>query len=269
MRSSRSVLARGLVVLAMVSATAPSVLAAEAAAQESKDWEFRIVPYIWGAGIQGDVGIGRLPAQGVEASFSDIWNNLEIAGMAAFEARKGRWGVLVDAIYIDLGDTVPTPDPAYGNADVSMNQQLYSGLMTYRIYGAEKVTVDMGWGPRYVRIDSDLELTSGIDARAEGLGHGGLVGLARGRARHRPPGEALVADGIRGHRGRRVGAHLGGGGGGELRLQQDGVAAVRLSLSQHRLRPELALVRRGDGRAFPRSRIPLVIFDSSLDDVEE
>lgn len=162
MRSSRSVLARGLVVLAMVSATAPSVLAAEAAAQESKDWEFRIVPYIWGAGIQGDVGIGRLPAQGVEASFSDIWNNLEIAGMAAFEARKGRWGVLVDAIYIDLGDTVPTPDPAYGNADVSMNQQLYSGLMTYRIYGAEKVTVDMGWGPRYVRIDSALELTSGV-----------------------------------------------------------------------------------------------------------
>jgi hypothetical protein len=150
------------VVLATVVAAAPPVLAAEATVPESKGWEFDLVAYLWGAGLEGDVALGRLPAQGVEASFSDLWDYLNIGGMAAFEARKGNWGVLVDAIYIDLGDTVPTPDQLYGDADVSMSQQLYSGLITYRIYDGNKTMVDMGWGSRYYRIDAELELTSGV-----------------------------------------------------------------------------------------------------------
>jgi hypothetical protein len=143
---------------------APPV-AAEPSTTESKGWEFDIVPYIWGAGISGEVGIGSLPAQGVEASFSDIWDNLQIAGMLAFEARKDRWGVLVDAIYVDLSDTVPTPNEVvFGSAEVSMTQQLYSALVTYRIHDGEKVTVDMAWGTRYARVDADLSLSSGLAA---------------------------------------------------------------------------------------------------------
>jgi hypothetical protein len=165
MRPSRSFALCAFVMLAAVSAAAPPVRAAEATVKESKSWEFDIVPYVWGAGIEGSVGVGRLPAQGVEASFSDIWNNLDLAGMAAFEARKDHWGVLVDAVYVDLSDTVPTPDQiVYGSADVSLTEQLYSGLLTYRIHDGDKVSVDMGWGARYYRIDSKLELTSGIAA---------------------------------------------------------------------------------------------------------
>lgn len=151
--------------LASVVAVAAPAVAAEPATTPSKDWEFKIVPYVWGAGIGGDLDIGKLPAQGVEASFSDIWNNLNIAGMMAFEARKGNWGLLVDAIYVDLSDTVPTPNEVvFGSAEVSMTQQLYSALITYRIHDGNKVSVDLGWGPRYVRIDSHLDLTSGAAA---------------------------------------------------------------------------------------------------------
>lgn len=162
MRSFRSFPICCLVLLATIVAAASPVMAAEPTVTASKGWEFDVVPYVWGAGISGDVGVGTLPAQGVEASFSDIWSNLNIAGMVAFEARKNHWGVLVDAIYVDLSQTVPTPNQVlYGQADVSMSQQLYSGLITYRIHDGDKVTVDLGWGPRYVRIDTDLELTSG------------------------------------------------------------------------------------------------------------
>ena len=165
MKSIRSFAVFCFVVLAAALAAAPSVEAAEATVKESKGWEFDIVPYVWGAGIGGSVGIGQLPAQGVQASFSDIWNNLDIAGMAAFEAHKGNWGVLVDAVYVDLSKSMPTPDEVvYGSADVSMNQQLYSGLITYRIHDGDKVTVDMGWGTRYYRLDSSLELTGGVAA---------------------------------------------------------------------------------------------------------
>ena len=165
MMSSRSCLPCCLVVLAILTGATPAASAAEPAVVESKSWEFDVVPYVWGAGIYGDLQIGTLPAQGIEASFSDIWSNLNIAGMLAFEARKGNWGVLVDAIYVDVSDTVPTPDEVvYGSAEVSMQQQLYSALITYRIHDGEKTTVDLGWGARYFQIDSDLSLTGGVAA---------------------------------------------------------------------------------------------------------
>ena len=131
-------------------------------AEAPKGWEFDIVPYLWTAGLSGDVKIGRLPTQGIEASFGDILDHLEIAGMLAFGARKDDWGVLVDAIYIDLGDTVAAANPTFGEADVSMTEQLYSALVTYRIHDGKKTTVDMAWGGRYYRIDADFELVSGI-----------------------------------------------------------------------------------------------------------
>jgi hypothetical protein len=146
----------------LMAASTLHVGAAAPAEKNSSGWEFDIVPYLWGAGLEGDLKIGRLPTGGVEASFSDIWNHLQLAGMAAFEARKNRWGVLVDAIYIDLSDTMPTPRSIYGSADITMTQQLYAGLVTYRIYDGEATSFDMGWGGRYFRLDSDLELISGI-----------------------------------------------------------------------------------------------------------
>jgi len=132
------------------------------AAEKSEKAEFDIVPYLWGAGLDGTLGIGKLPAQGVEASFSDLVSDLHFAAMGTFAVRKGNWGAIIDAIYIDLHDTVPTPqETVFGEAKVALGEQLYSGLITYRIYNAHKTSVDFGWGGRYYRIDTDLELTSG------------------------------------------------------------------------------------------------------------
>jgi hypothetical protein len=154
--------------LAMATLMLVGVVALPARAEEQKTVqksdkaEFDIVPYLWGAGLDGTLGIGKLPAQGVEASFSDLVSNLHFAAMGAFKVRKGDWGLLIDAIYINLNDTVPTPEElVYGQADVSLGEQLYTGLVTYRIADAHKTTVDLGWGGRYYRIDTDLSLTSG------------------------------------------------------------------------------------------------------------
>jgi len=52
--------------------------------------------------MNGSVGAGQLPPINVGMSFSDILENLDAGLMGAFEARKGRWGVLLDAIYMKL-----------------------------------------------------------------------------------------------------------------------------------------------------------------------
>jgi hypothetical protein len=82
--------------------------AALACAQEEHSnaqgtWEFRVAPYMWAAGQSGSARIGtRIPAQNVDASFSDVFSSLDFGAMAAFEARKDRWRILVDAFYIQL-----------------------------------------------------------------------------------------------------------------------------------------------------------------------
>jgi opacity protein-like surface antigen len=131
--------------------------------QSSDKAEFDITPYVWAAGLNGSVGIGKLPAQGVEASFSDLVQDLHFAAMGTFRVRKGDWGAIIDAVYFDLHDTVPTPDQVvYGQADVTLGEQLYTGFVIYRIYEAHKTTVDLVWGGRYVRLDTDLSLTGGV-----------------------------------------------------------------------------------------------------------
>src|SRR5580765_7864644 len=89
-----------MIALAVVLAVGVPALAQSS----SNDWEFGVAPYLWGAGVDGDVKIGRLPATGVEASFSDLLDVLDIGGMLAFEGRKGTWGFIFDGIYLKLED---------------------------------------------------------------------------------------------------------------------------------------------------------------------
>jgi opacity protein-like surface antigen len=173
MRSGRSFPFSILVASIVVLAIASPALAAEPAPQESKGWQFEFIPYLWGAGLSGQIGIGKLPAQGVQASFSDLWSALHMAAMGTFEVRKDKWGLLLDGLYINLNDTVPTPEEVlFGQAKVTLKEQIYTGLVNYRVHDGKRATVDMGWGARYYRIDSDLELTSG---EAQGRAVAGMV----------------------------------------------------------------------------------------------
>jgi hypothetical protein len=142
---------------------APKPAAPSPTAPKPGAWQFEFTPYLWGAGLDGEVKVGRLPAQGVEASFSDLLKVLDLGLMGTFEGRKGRWGLIVDALYFDLSETEPTPNNLYGDAEVGITQQLYSIGGTYRV-AEGKTSVDLLGGVRYGDISADLELTSGIAA---------------------------------------------------------------------------------------------------------
>jgi len=149
------------VLAAAVSAGAPAL--AQSAAPTHDGWQFEITPYIWTLGLDGEVKVGRLAAQGVEASFSDLTQVLDLALMGAFEARKGRGGVFVDSMYFDLSESEPTPDDLFGDANVGLKEQLYSIGGFYRVTQG-KVSLDLLGGVRYGDLRADLELTSGMAA---------------------------------------------------------------------------------------------------------
>ncbi|MEM7224547.1 MAG: hypothetical protein AAF495_16330 [Pseudomonadota bacterium] len=78
-----------------------------AAAEEPADgltqggWRFNVAPYVWFISVEGDMTIKGLESE-VDASFSDIWNNLNIGFFGRVEAQKGPVAIYGDVIYADL-----------------------------------------------------------------------------------------------------------------------------------------------------------------------
>lgn len=137
-----------------------------ASAQTGGDtWQFEVSPYVWMAGMKGDVQSGNLPRTAIDVGFSDILDVLDFSFSGAIEARKGRWGFLVDAQYLKLSDsatarrTGPGPIGAAltAEAEVDIRQTLYSAAALYRIK-EQGTLVDAVGGVRYMKLDVDAEI---------------------------------------------------------------------------------------------------------------
>lgn len=75
---------------------------------DSDGWRFEIAPYLWAAALKGDLRVRTTTAH-VDASFSDLFNQLDFAFATRFEAAKGRWRLIVDENYMNLGTTGTGP----------------------------------------------------------------------------------------------------------------------------------------------------------------
>jgi hypothetical protein len=106
------------------------VSTAPAVAQSSGDgWHGTIAPYFLGASMNGTTAVLGQEVT-VDASFSDILDNLQFGAMGLVVARKGHWGVGGDAIWMALGANGTSPGPlgTTGSADVSQGAFAFYGL---------------------------------------------------------------------------------------------------------------------------------------------
>jgi hypothetical protein len=73
------------------------------ASLDNNYWRLSISPYLWLAGMDGT---GGLAGRGVEVhqSFGDILRHLKVGAMALSEVRRKRVGLIVDLLYIRVGD---------------------------------------------------------------------------------------------------------------------------------------------------------------------
>ena len=80
------------------------VLLVPALPAKGQDWEFRLSPYFWAAGVTGDIDFGPLtPTAHVEEGFDDIFNDLQFGAAAIGEARRDRFVLLGDISFADTG----------------------------------------------------------------------------------------------------------------------------------------------------------------------
>ena len=102
-----------------------------AAQPDAPPWKFSLMPYLWLPSVDGKLNYGPPPSGGGTANVSvdadTLLDNLDFAFMITGEARKGRWLVATDVIYLDFSgadSSVQSVDlnPGSGRINVSTSQ---------------------------------------------------------------------------------------------------------------------------------------------------
>jgi hypothetical protein len=162
------------------------------AQQAVHDWQFAASLYFFAPDISGSTASGS----DMDVGFDTLLENLNMAFMGAFEARKGKWSALTDVMYLNVGANgggeVPLTGPQgrplgiKADADVKVRGWVLSALGGYKVFETPRASVDLIAGIRY------LELKAGFSL--------GLQGRRRGRAIE-SNASGVVWDGVVGVRG--------------------------------------------------------------------
>lgn len=140
-------------------------LAEEAGLTPTPDeWSLSISPYVWGAGLEGSVAsFPGAPAADVDVSFSDILDNLDMAGMAIVQLRYRRVAAYMDLVYTSISADQETPLRILFD-DVELENEVFIGTFggAYRAIETDHATLDLLAGVRVWSVDTVLELEGGV-----------------------------------------------------------------------------------------------------------
>ena len=145
---------------------------AAANAQGASDrWTVELTPYLWAAGLDGNTAADGAGSEiDTDYKFFSL-DNLDFALGAAVEARKGRWGVLGDAMYVEFSDAFDRAP----NSEVELSGGVFDmvGLMA----ASNGRPLELVFGLRYVALKSTVDIAPipRADARESWLDP--LIGL--------------------------------------------------------------------------------------------
>jgi hypothetical protein len=146
--------------------------AAAADGKSPDQWEFGVEVYLWGASIGGTTSTNS----GLEVSFGDLLKDLEMGFMGAVGAKKGKWLLLGDVVYLDVEQKESkTYNVANMPVPVSSKVELKGGVITlaggYAVMQTEAHTLNLLVGARYLDLDTDLSFNvGGIPEERSGSG---------------------------------------------------------------------------------------------------
>jgi hypothetical protein len=136
----------GIAALVILAAGGPAAAATD-------EWQHTLALYAWGAGLSGESTVHGADAD-VDLSLSEILEDLEMAGMAAYRGERGPWAVMANGVFVGLGATEDLP--IGGAADVDVD------LSVLEVDGAYAITdrFEVLFGLRGVAVDVALEVRS-------------------------------------------------------------------------------------------------------------
>jgi hypothetical protein len=152
---------------------------------EADDLHVSFTPYLWLAGINGDVGIPRNNDEvEVDRSFGDILGDLKFAFMGTVDADYHRFVAHVDTIYLNLGADVERVDSLiFTEGEFDAKLLIVTGALGYRVVDRGPMFVDVYAGGRLVSLDVDLALEGPLQTREASVSPSNVSPLIGGKAR--------------------------------------------------------------------------------------
>lgn len=153
---------------------------AQSASDDAGDdgWQFAVTPYLWLPTINADLrfdvpadgGGGGGTAISSEIGPNDYFSNLDGAFLAAVQARRGRWSINADAVYLSVdseGSRVRTVNgsggalevPRQANLDTSTDVKGAAVTLTagYAIVDSDMTQFEVLAGARYFGLEAELD----------------------------------------------------------------------------------------------------------------
>lgn len=127
----------------------------------SSGWQFAFTPYLYMTGVEGTIGARGVTAE-IDASFGDVIENLNLGIMGAFEARKGRFVVVNDLMWIKLGEERDTPGQLFSSVKLGVNMFIWDPEVGYRLYEGKAGTFDVLGGVRLMSVETNVNFRTGI-----------------------------------------------------------------------------------------------------------
>ena len=166
---------------------------------DAEPWKFSVMPYLWLPSVDGKLSYGPPPASGGSANVnidsSTLLDNLDFAFMINGEARKGRWLVATDIIYLDFGSVDSSVRSATfdfgprGRVDVSAGSNsgtqskvkgwLWTTVGGYAAVQDPRWNLDAIGGFRYLNLDASTSWQLNATVTATDPVSGGTATFAR------------------------------------------------------------------------------------------
>jgi hypothetical protein len=157
-------------------------------------WQFKVAPYLWFPGIHGTVGAFGHDAS-LHVSGGDVLSYFNFGLMGAAEARKNRWLIPFDLMWVRLKDEKALPETDRGERSVNahVTQFFMTPKVGYTVITHGILEVDALAGLRYWHIGQDFNFSpSGIGRSASANWVDGLGG-ARITMTFSPKAQVIIA----------------------------------------------------------------------------
>ncbi|MBX3597268.1 MAG: hypothetical protein KF874_06825 [Rhizobiaceae bacterium] len=139
-------------------------------AEQQANWALQITPYMWAAGISGDISpFRRAPTISIDKPFSDVLDDLNFGGFINIWGRYERFVFSGDIMYVDTTDShefglpplpFPLPPGTRVNVDVDTKQFTASAQVGYRLIDTGAFTLDALGGVRFWHISNDVTVSA-------------------------------------------------------------------------------------------------------------
>lgn len=127
----------------------------------SDEWEFSGTIYLWATAFGGEVKRGG----DIDITFDDVLQNLDGAFLGAIEARKDKWVLNTDIIYLkvsasDSGLLRPAAGDVALGGSIELDSWVITPSLGYNLINSKTGTLDAFVGARYLSLDSTVKLSS-------------------------------------------------------------------------------------------------------------